>query len=93
MAEAGYRNKFKYLRAVVSVDGSIPEVLSWVAHATVALTKLKPIWRDNNICYLSDAFPCHFHNSVCLRIVDLVIRVRIMQTFEMRCYRRLRNIS
>ena len=37
---------FKYLGAVVSDDGSKPEVLSRIAQATAALTKLKPIWRD-----------------------------------------------
>ena len=40
---------FKYLGAVVSEDGSKPELLSRIAQATAALTKLKPIWRDNNI--------------------------------------------
>ena len=40
---------FKYLGAVVSDDGSKPEVLSMIAQATAALTKLKPIWKDNNI--------------------------------------------
>ena len=29
-------------------DGSNPEVLSRIAQATAALTKLEPIWRDNN---------------------------------------------
>ena len=68
----GTVTSFKHLGAVVSDDGSKPEVLSWIAQATAALTKLKPIWRDNNIslgskvklmCPLS--FP-HFHISVCL---------------------------
>ena len=40
---------FKYLGAVVLDDGSKPEVLSRIAQATAALTKLNPIWRDNNI--------------------------------------------
>ena len=40
---------FMYLGAVVSDDGSKPEVLSRIAQATAALTKLKLIWRDNNI--------------------------------------------
>ena len=40
---------FKYLGAVVSDGGSKPEVLSRIAQATAALTKLKPIWRHNNI--------------------------------------------
>ena len=33
----------------MSGDGSKPEILSRIAQATAALTKLKPIWRDNNI--------------------------------------------
>ena len=39
----------KYLGAVVSDDGSKPEVLSRIAQTTAALTKLKHIWRDDNI--------------------------------------------
>ena len=45
----GTVTSFKYLGAVVSDDGSKPEVLSRIAQATTALTKLKPIRRDNNI--------------------------------------------
>ena len=45
----GTVTSFKYLRAVVSDDGSKPEVLSRISQATAALTKLKPICRDNNI--------------------------------------------
>ena len=40
---------FKYLGAFVSDEGSTPEVLSRIAQTTAALTKLKPVWRDNNI--------------------------------------------
>ena len=40
---------FKYLVVVISDDDPKPEVLSKIAQATAALTKLKPIWRDNNI--------------------------------------------
>ena len=43
----GTVTSFKYLGAVVSDDGSKPEVLSRIAQATAAITKLKPIWRDN----------------------------------------------
>ena len=43
----GKVTSFKYLGAVVSDDGSKPEVLSRIEQATAALTKLKPIWRDN----------------------------------------------
>ena len=45
--------RFKYLGAVVSDDGSKPEVLSRIAKATAALTELKPIWRDNDISLAS----------------------------------------
>ena len=45
----GTVTRFKYLEAIVSDGGSKPEVLSRIAQATAALTKLKPIWRDNNI--------------------------------------------
>ena len=34
---------FKYLGAVVSDDGSKPEILSRIAQVTATLTKLKPI--------------------------------------------------
>ena len=65
----GTLTSFKYLGAVVSDDGSKPEILSRIAEATVAFTKLKPIWRENNIVLIkgeTDAFPCHFHISVYL---------------------------
>ena len=63
----GTVTSFTYLRAVVSDDGSKPEVLSRIEHATAALTKLMPIWRDNNISLGSKVkLPCHFHISVCL---------------------------
>ena len=40
---------FKYLGAIVSGEGSKPEVLSRVAQATAALTKLKLIWTNNSL--------------------------------------------
>ena len=45
----GTVTSFKYLGAVVSDDCRKPEILSRIAQATAALTKLKHIWRDNNI--------------------------------------------
>ena len=45
----GTVTSFKYLGAVVSDDGFKPEVLSRIAQATAVPTKLKPIWRDNNV--------------------------------------------
>ena len=96
----GTVTSFKYLGAVVSDDGSKPEVLSRIAHATAALTciKLKPIWRDNNISL----------GSKVMLMRSLVISIFLYaceswtltaelekrtQAFEMRCYRKLLNIS
>ena len=47
----GTATSFKYLRSVVSDDGSKPVILSRIAQATAALTKLKSNWRDNDIFY------------------------------------------
>ena len=49
------------LRADVSDDGSKPEVLSRIAKATAAFTKLKPIWSYKNI----PGLPYHSCISVC----------------------------
>ena len=38
---------FSYLGAVVSDDVSKSQILSRTSQATVALTNLNPIWRDN----------------------------------------------
>ena len=40
---------FKYLGAIISEEGSKPEVLARIAQATAALSSLKKIWRDRNI--------------------------------------------
>ena len=45
----GTVTNFKYLGAIVSGEGSKPEVLSRIEQATAALTKLKPVWRHSNI--------------------------------------------
>ena len=96
--EVGHCNKLQYLGAVVLDDGSKPEVLSRIAQATAALTKLKPIRRDNNISLGSKV---KLMRSVVISIflyaceswtltAELEKRT---QAFEMRCYRRLLNIS
>ena len=40
---------FKYLGSVIADEGSKPEILSRIAQATAALTRLKPVWIDNSI--------------------------------------------
>ena len=94
----GTVTRFKYLGAAVSDDGSKPQVLSRIAQATAALTKLKPIWTANSISL----------GSKVKLIRSLVISIFLYaceswtltaelekrtQAFEMRCYRRLLNVS
>ena len=44
---------FKYLGAIVSDEGSKPEVLSRIVQTTAAVIKLKVIWNDKNIAISS----------------------------------------
>ena len=94
----GTVTSFKYLGAVVSDDGSKPEVLPSIEQATAALTKLKPIWRDYNISLGSKV---KLMRSLVISIflyackswaltADLEKRTH---SFEMGCYWRLSNIS
>ena len=94
----GTVTSFKYLGAVVSDDGPKPEVLSRIAQATAALTKLKPIWRDNNISLgskvkLMRSFVISIFLYACESWALTAELEKRTQAFEMRCYRRLLNIS
>ena len=40
---------FKYLGSVITDKGSKPKILSRIAQATGALTRLKPVWIDKSI--------------------------------------------
>ena len=40
---------FKYLGSVITDEGSKPKILSRIAQATAALTRLKPVWNDRSI--------------------------------------------
>ena len=85
---------FKYL----SNDGSKPEVFSRIAQATAALTKLKPIWRDNNISLgskvkLMRSLVISIFLYVCESWTLTAELEKRTQTFEMKCNRRLLNIS
>ena len=71
---------------------------SRIAQATAALTKLKPIWRDNNISLGSKVkLMCSLVISIFLYACEswtLTAELdKRTQAFEMRCYRRLLNIS
>ena len=88
-------SSFKYL---ISDDGSKPEVLSRIAQATAALTKLRPIWRDNNISLGSKVKLMHslvisIFLYACESWTLTAELEKRTQAYEMRCYRRLLNIS
>ena len=94
----GTVTSFKYLGAVVSDDGSKPEFLSWIAQATAALTKLKPIWRDNNISLgskgkLMRSLVISIFLYACESWTLTAELEKRKQAFEKRCYRKLLNIS
>ena len=88
---------FKYLGATVTDEGSKP-VLTRIAQATAALAKLKPIWSDKNITTTSKV---RLARSLVISIFlyaceswtltkDLERRIQAM---EMRCFRKILNIS
>ena len=94
----GTVTSFKYLGAVVSDDGFKPVILSKTAQATAAHTKLKPIWRDNNVSLgLKAKLMCSHVISIFLYACESWTLTAELekkpQAFEMRCYRRLLNIS
>ena len=90
--------QFKYLGAVISQEGSKPEVLARIALTSAALAKLRPIWRDKNITLASKIRLLHaLVTSIFLYACEtwtLTAELqRKIQAVEMRCFRRLLGIS
>ena len=90
----GEVENFKYLEAIISNEGSKPEILSRIAQTTAALSRLKIIWRDKNISLASKV------KLMWMRILSTFLyacenwtltakKERRIQALEMRCYRRL----
>ena len=90
--------KFKYLGAIISDDGSKVEVLARIAQTSSALAKLKPIWNDKKI---SNSSKIKLMRSLVLAIflyacetwtltADLEKRIESLET---RCFRRVLGIS
>ena len=50
---------FKYLVSVITDKSSKPEILSRIAQATAALTRLKPVWIDKSISLSSKILLMH----------------------------------
>ena len=75
-----------------------PEILSRIEQATAALIKLKSIWRDNNISLASKvklmrSLVIFIFLYACESWTLTAKLEKRTQAFEMRCYRRLLNIS
>ena len=91
-------NSFKYLGAIVTDEGSKPEILARIAQTTTALNKLKTIWNDKNIALSSKI---RLMRSLVISILLYACESwtltadteRRIQAVEMRCYRRLLGIS
>ena len=45
--------QFKYFGFIITEEGSRADILSRAAQTMTAMSKLRPIWSDNNICLKS----------------------------------------
>ena len=89
---------FGCLGAVVSDDGSGPGVLSGIARAAAALAGLKPIWRGDDVSLgskvgLMRSLVVSMFLYACESWTLTAELEKRTQAFEMRCCRRLLNIS
>ena len=82
------------LDSVITNEGSKPEILSRIGHATAALTRLKPVWNDRSI-FLS--FKIRLKRSLVTSIFLYACESRTLtaelqrriQAMEMRCKRKI----
>ena len=89
---------FKYLGAIVSDEGSKPEVLSRTAQTTAAVTKLKVIWNDKKIAISSKirlmrSLAMSIFLYACETWTTTADIERRIQTLEMICFFKLLGIS
>ena len=85
-------------KLIISNEGSKPEILSRIAQTTAALSRLKIIWRDTNISLASKVklmrtliLSTFLYACESWTLTEEI--ERRIQALEMRCYRRLLNIS
>ena len=86
------------LGAIISDAGSKTEILSRIAQCTTTMTRLKPIWNDQNITLRSKV---RLMRTLIISILlyacetwTLTIELqKRIKAVEMRCYRRLLHIS
>ena len=89
---------FKYLGAIVTDQGSKPEILSRIAQTTASLTKLKVIWSDKNISLRSKirlmrSLVTTIFLYACESWTLTADIERRIQATEMRCFRKLLGIT
>ena len=88
---------FKYLGAIISYEGSTPEILSRIVQTTATLSRLKIIWSYKNISLASKVklMRTLILSTFLYACESWTLTVEIerrIQSLEMRCYRRLLNI-
>ena len=93
-SEARRSENFKYLGAIISNEGSKPEILYRIAQTTAALSRLKIMWRDKNISLVSKiklmrTLILSTFLYACESWTLTAEIERRIQTFEMKCYKRL----
>ena len=89
---------FKYLGAIVSDEGSKPEVLSRIAQTTAVMAKLKVIWNDKNVAISSKI---RLMRSLAMSIFLYACETwtitadieRRIQALEMRCFLKFLGIA
>ena len=91
-------DKFKYLGAIVTNQGSKPEVLARISEDVAALTKLRPIWAGKTVTLktkirLLRSLVTSVFLYACESWTLTPDLERRIAAFEMRCYRKLLNIS
>ena len=86
---------FKYLGSVITDEGSKPEILSRIAQATAASTRLKPVGIDKSISLSSKIrlMRSLVTSSIFLYACESWILTaelqRRIQAMKMRCYRKI----
>ena len=90
--------RFKYLGAIITDEGSKPEILARIAQATAALAKLKTIWNDRNIALSSKirlmrSLVMSIFLYACESWTLTAETEKRIQAMEMRCLRKLLGIT
>ena len=83
--------------SVITDEGSKPEILSRIAQATAALTRLKPVWKDRSISLSSKlqlmrSLVTSIFPYACESWTLTAELHRRIQAMEMRCYGKILRI-